>query len=126
MTTLVMIPVPADEAKLRLARAKQDAKAARKQMSGLLQFGPKDQRTARKVAGFAEVAQVNDRIAEGCVRALEDAASSAPDDDEPVTRESVQEQMRAVTGERRIPAMAVDDEQPEPVLMAADVDETGG
>lgn len=117
-TLLVMIPVPPDEAKQRLARAKQDAKAARKQAAGLLQFGPKDQRTAKKVKAFTDVAEMNDRIVEGCARALEDAASSAPEGDTPQAIED----MPDIAIEEESAA----DERPEPVLTAADVDEEGG
>lgn len=129
MTLLVMIPVPADEAKQRLAKAKAEAREARKQAAGLLQFGGNNQRTLKKIAGYSALVEMNDRIAQGCSRALEDAASRAPDEPTPLEDLpdiSIDEPVdEPITEERSISAMA-EDEQPEPALMAADVDETGG
>jgi hypothetical protein len=99
-TTLVSILVPAEEAKSRLTAAKQEMRAARKEAAMLLQYGPKDQRTAAKIAKATARADMNDRIVQGCTRALEEAANTPPDDvEEP-------EQPEPVTEERSIPAMA--------------------
>lgn len=101
-TLLVMIPVPPDEAKQRLARAKQESRAARKYARGLAEFAPKDKRIAAKVTKFLATADLNDRIAAGCTAALEDdtqilvetdsqtAVEELPDPD-PVSDEPVTE-----------------------------------
>lgn len=76
---LVMIPVPPEEAKARMIRARKDAKAAQKKANAGRQFIASNTRMADTVAKLDADAYLNERIAAGCKQALDDAEAS-PDE----------------------------------------------
>lgn len=82
---LVMIPVPPEEARQRMVRARQEAKAATKEAGGIAQFGPKSARMSAKIEKLNAEAHLNDRIAIGCKIALDNMHANADDfADEPL------------------------------------------